>query len=72
MTAVVSIALTTSSENLCSSGLPGWPSKFENLLSRWPFLKVYGRLYGKIQNLSFLKTDFGIFYLEAPGNSDAI
>ena len=34
---------------------------FETLLGGWPFLKVYISFYSKIQNLSFHKTDFGIF-----------
>ena len=40
---------------------------FENLSSRWPFL-VYRSLYSKIQNFSDLKTELGIFQLQAPVN----
>ena len=44
---------------------------FLNLLSVGLFFKVYGSLYSKIQNFSFLKTEFGIFQFQAPGNPDA-
>ena len=41
---------------------------FEILLISWPFLKVYRSLYSRVQNFSFLKTELGIFQLQAPGN----
>ena len=50
---------------------------FGNLLSSWPFFQVWAylvfglfskSLYSKIQNLAFLKTEFDLFQLQAPGN----
>ena len=36
------------------------------------FLKVYRSLYSKIKTFSFFKTEFGIFKLQAPGNSECM
>ena len=41
---------------------------FENLLSSWPFLKSIEVSIVKSKILSFLKTEFGTFQLQAPGN----
>ena len=49
-----------------------WPRIFFiYLLSIWPFFKVYRSLYSKIKTFSGFKTEFGIFQLQAPGNSGA-
>ena len=43
-------------------------SKFLRIYYEVGLLWVYRSLYSKIQNFSFLKTEFGIFQLQAPGN----
>ena len=53
--------------------LDRWPVIFGSFAAFWPFLKsleVY--IVVKIQNFSFFKTDFCIFQLHAPGNSDFV
>ena len=41
---------------------------FGNLLSSCLFLSQQKFIYSQIQNFSFLKTEFGTFQLQAPGN----
>ena len=66
-----------------NQGCQVWPfqiNKFGPFLTGWPrnlrifkvvgLFLVYRSLYSKIQDFSFLRTEFGIFQSQAPGNPD--